>query len=1779
MYSTSNSPLSNQRHRYAFWFAIAVAICCFMPSNVFGYVTSRTINQSSNGQNISTTFTGLPLSATNVTVRIDVYGDYDQTTEVADVWLDNAPQTRITGGDRACSNNITTNRNRRFYTLNASAVADRTLIVRVDLSAQVQLICPRFTERVVITISYTARPDLYISSSTVPASGSTARPGTTFTVRYNVTNLFQAFTTNFYAYFYYCPSASTSGCTYLGRQSITDNFNQNQTRTYTSQTLTMPSVASYGTRYIRTFVDGLGAVTETSETNNNDFDSIFVSTRPDLYFSASTVPSSGRTDGPGNTFTGRYTIVNRANTSYVSNDFVVSYYYCPAASTTNCIFLRSQTITFNFTAGRTYTYTSTTLTMPSGATPTTRYIRAVIDTTNQVGESSETNNTDYDAITVRTSGTRPDLRVINTSAPYTGSTAGHASQFRVRYRVWNYGTAFTTNFSVQFYYCPSVSTSGCISLGTQAISNNFGAGTGIYFTSPTLTIPSGAEYGTRYIRFFVDSTSAVTELSETNNNTYDAISVTRRPDLYFSASTVPSAGNTDAPGSTFTGRYTIVNRTGTSRFTTDFSVSYYYCTTSTTNPSGCTFLRRQVITANFNSGSVYSYTSSVLTMPSNATAGTRYILARVDSLNNVTETSETNNYDSDSISVRWSSSRPDLRVDNTTAPQTGSTAGHNSSFTVRYRIWNNGAGAFTTNFYVRFYYCPGASTSGCITLGNQLITTNFGKNSAFFFTSPTLRIPSNAIYGTRYIRTQVDILNNVLESIESNNTDYDPISITTRPDLYVSASTVPSSGNTNAPGSKFRGRYTITNRSGTSYFSTNFTVQYYYCPAASTSGCTSLGSDTITNNFSAGESYSYTSREFTLPSNVASGTRYVLARVDFGRAVTESNENNNNDFDPISIGSIKPDLRMSFFNVTSSARGYRSNVVITYRVTNGGTANAGAFHIAFYYGDSTSTTGLTFLKDVQFLGGLARGVTSGQATLTVTLPANILVGTRYIHYYIDYKSAVSELSETNNRGRDNISITGTPNIQVSSVVLTPASQVANGNMTVTYRLYNAGYSRVNGTFYTRLYYSTNATISNADTYLGHNGATSTLNAGQTVTVTATIKVPSSAAPNTTRYIGAYADYDNRIANESSNTDNTRSRSFRVDSVDLVAVTITSNPTKQLGGKSITVTYDIKNNGSADVGAFKVSIYHSTNTTITTFDTQIDTFNVTALKKGANAKGTRTITLATSLPAGKAYLGIFVDSDTKIAESSETNNTKAVAFEVLVDKDKDGYANDVDCDDNDKNINPKAKEICDKKDNNCDGKTDEGCKCVDGQTQSCYAGSECVKQSDGTFKCKGLCKAGTQTCKSGAWGACVGEVKPTKEVCDNKDNNCDGQIDENLTQACYDGPTGTKGKGECKDGTQTCTAGKWGACQNSVKPAKEDCDGKDNDCDGNIDNKQGTTDALDRACKNTCGGTGTETCSTGKWQACSAPVCQEPTPEVTPGDAGTPEGGTTEGGGGDCYTNGCPAGQICSGGKCIANPCVGVTCPSGEYCRAGKCIAACGCTTCPTGQKCVDGACANAPCANANCTSGQVCNQTTGKCEADKCASITCGTGRTCADGKCVDDPCTNITCPTDMECKAGQCFGKTCSTPEGGTGETPTEQTADTSEPTTDASEPTTDTSEPTTDTSEPTADTSEPTTDTAEPTADTSEPSTPDTADTTDTGTPDTGSPDTGTPDTGTPDNNNVGGEAGSKADGGGGITNPTPSGGCCSIDPSNRGPLFFFFGLLLLLLPLVHRHGRKQQ
>ena len=135
--------------------------------------------------------------------------------------------------------------------------------------------------------------------------------------------------------------------------------------------------------------------------------------------------------------------------------------------------------------------------------------------------------------------------------------------------------------------------------------------------------------------------------------------------------------------------------------------------------------------------------------------------------------------------------------------------------------------------------------------------------------------------------------------------------------------------------------------------------------------------------------------------------------------------------------------------------------------------------------------------------------------------------------------------------------------------------------------------------------------------------------------------------------------------------------------------------------------------------------------------------------------------------------------------------------------------------------------------------------------SCDGGTDC---GDG-YECRPQFAGGGRCFKR---GDCV-----ETERCDGADQNCDGRIDETFPeqgQACVTGKVGV-----CAAGTRICTVGSL-ACQQSVQPSVELCNGRDDDCNGATDETFDFTS--DEA---NCGGCG-RSCDAGT--TCLSSQCQE-----------------------------------------------------------------------------------------------------------------------------------------------------------------------------------------------------------------------------------------------------------------------------------------------------------------
>jgi len=133
-------------------------------------------------------------------------------------------------------------------------------------------------------------------------------------------------------------------------------------------------------------------------------------------------------------------------------------------------------------------------------------------------------------------------------------------------------------------------------------------------------------------------------------------------------------------------------------------------------------------------------------------------------------------------------------------------------------------------------------------------------------------------------------------------------------------------------------------------------------------------------------------------------------------------------------------------------------------------------------------------------------------------------------------------------------------------------------------------------------------------------------------------------------------------------------------------------------------------------------------------------------------------------------------------------------------------NTFDCNDADAKINPAQQEVLyNGKDDDCNAATQDDDFDGDG-----YEKADDCNDDDRTVNPEAL------------------------EVCNGVDDNCDRETDSGCE--CTNGERQSCGidLGICSSGEQTCVQGKWGVCGGEVGPLQETCNGKDDDCNGAVD---------------------------------------------------------------------------------------------------------------------------------------------------------------------------------------------------------------------------------------------------------------------------------------------------------------------------------------------------------
>lgn len=395
---------------------------------------------------------------------------------------------------------------------------------------------------------------------------------------------------------------------------------------------TVPTPSAPGARSLGVIADSDGTVLELDETNNTASTLFTVPTSSDLVVDA--VVCTPTTVTPNGDISCRVDFTNTGMAD--TGPFVVDLRVSTNTVISTADALVSTCSVAGVAGGASGNVTCMGM-VPSSTTAGMRYAGARLDTTSQVSESNEGNNTGSQAITVVD---QPDLVVDSVSCP-ASATGGQFVSCTIGFR--NAGSQPMPASSYELRLSTNTIISTADALVATCTVGSIAAGATVT-DSCSGRLPSNVTNSTRYLGVRGDSGAAAAEANEGNNSGYTAIAVTETIDLLATAVSCPSSVN---DGSVISCTITLRND---GRLTSGTSFSTELRMSTNTIISTADTLIATCVTSTLPGLTTRTLTCAGV-VPA-GTSGTRYFGARVDSTSAVSEGNEVNNDDTyDTVTV------------------------------------------------------------------------------------------------------------------------------------------------------------------------------------------------------------------------------------------------------------------------------------------------------------------------------------------------------------------------------------------------------------------------------------------------------------------------------------------------------------------------------------------------------------------------------------------------------------------------------------------------------------------------------------------------------------------------------------------------------------------------------------------------------------------------------------------------------------------------------------------------------------------------------------------------------------------------------------------------------------------------------------------------------------------------------------------------------------------------------------------------------------------------
>ena len=423
--------------------------------------------------------------------------------------------------------------------------------------------------------------------------------------------------------------------------------------------------------------------------------------------------------------------------------------------------------------------------------PGTYYLVWTIDSSSQVAENNENDNVFFDATPIAVTAAvvnQPNLTNDSSVSVTAPTSAAVGASVSLNSGVINNGSTTAGTFTVTYRLSTSTTYDASGALIGNVTINGLAASAkaSVPFTG---TCPNVAA-GNYYLVWSIDSTNQVTESNENDNVFFDATPIA----VTAATTSLPNLAPYTPQG--WSNSIVVANVPGTTIDSAQLSttdtlyVDFAYANLSSSTSTSASFVAQlfvddtllKTVTQPAPFGHFYVPTQDLNI--GSLSAGTHTLVLKVDLNNSVSESDESDNTFTKTITVNGVASKANLTVDPNTSTVAPLTVAVGANLLVSSGVLNSG-GTDSGSFIVRYRLSPDKSYSSNsdALLGDANVSSlAVGATTIAAFTGTCPNLPA----GNYYLVWSIDALNQVIESNENDNIFYLSTPIT-----VISGSTPP----------------------------------------------------------------------------------------------------------------------------------------------------------------------------------------------------------------------------------------------------------------------------------------------------------------------------------------------------------------------------------------------------------------------------------------------------------------------------------------------------------------------------------------------------------------------------------------------------------------------------------------------------------------------------------------------------------------------------------------------------------------------------------------------------------------------------------------------------------------------------------------------------------------------------------------------------------------------------------------------------------------------------